>query len=151
MSDKPTVYLAGPIQHTQDDGKSWRKYIKDKYEHLFEFQDPWDKYPDGVSNDEILDPESEHHWTDEEIMASDREQIDQSDGLIIHYEQKPIWGTPREMEYVSEWGRGPDIPVVIQTKEDETSPWMHDAVAIVERFDAAVKLLKEAIDDDGAV
>lgn len=148
MADKPRVYMCGPIQHAQDDGKGWRQIIKQKYGDEFEFADPWSKYPEGSTNAEILDPESEHHWTDEDIMDGDREQIAKSDALLIHYAGEATWGSPREHEYVSRWGRGPDIPVVIQLSDKKYySPWMHDAYAVVETFEEAMEAIKEAVSE----
>lgn len=140
------VYLCGPIQHAQDDGKGWREYIKAEAGDRFEFKNPWSKYPDGATNAEILDPDSDVYWKDSDIMAGDRDQIDQSDALLIHYAGEPTWGSPREHEYVSEWGRGPDIPVVIQLSDEQYySPWMHDADAIVDTFAEAIDALEAAV------
>jgi hypothetical protein len=135
---RPTLYLCGPIQHAADDGKGWREDIRSEHSDSFSFQDPWDKYPDDATNDEILADDCPPYWSDAEIMAGDREQIDKSDGLLIRYEGEPTWGSPREMEYVSDWGRGPDIPCVIVADDEDRSPWMHDALAIVETFHDAM-------------
>lgn len=147
MTDTPAIYLGGPIQHSDDDGKTWRERVVDRYGSAFEFHDPWEKYPDGVSNGEILDPDSEYHWEDAEIMAGDRHQIRKSDGILIKYDGEKTWGTPREMEYVSRWGRGPDIPVAIATTIERPSPWMHDAIAIESNIDAAIAILSKEITD----
>lgn len=144
MQWKPTVYLSGPIQHAQDYGKGWRQRVKAKYSDDFEFSDPWSKYPEGSKNDEILDGVYSDEWPDSRIMAEDRKQIDQCDALIIHWPGgTESFGTPREAEYVSEWGRGPDIPFVVQTTVERPSPWMDDALAIVETFDEAFEALRE--------
>lgn len=146
MSEQPTVYLCGPIQHAQDDGKGWRAYVRESYGHEFDFNDPWSKYDDEATNSQILDPGSEYYWSDVEIMEGDREQIDEADALLIHYAGESTWGSPREHEYVSEWGRGPDIPVVIQLSDEEFySPWMHDAYAVVKTFEEAFTALRTAV------
>lgn len=145
---KPKVYLCGAIENAPFEGKSWRNQLKDSYGDEIEFLDPWDNDPDGVSNREVRDPESPYYRSDEEIMKSGREQIDESDALLIYDDGSHTWGSPREHEYVSEWGRGPDIPVVIVLTDPSLhSAWMCDAEAIVRNFDEAIVAIKRAIEE----
>lgn len=128
--DKPRVYLAGPIQHAQDRGKGWRARVKDKYDHI-EWVDPIDKYDGSSPANEDMAAE----WEDERIVAEDKALIDDCDGIMIHYEKVPSWGTPREHEYAVENG----LPVFVQTTEDDPSPWLTaDAECVFERFEDVV-------------
>lgn len=124
------VYMAGPIQHAQDNGKGWRSRVKHKYDHI-DWVDPIDKY-DSTSEAAA--------WEDEKVVEQDKALIDDCDAMLVHYEKVPTWGTPREHEYAVQMG----IPVVVQTTEDKPSPWLtSDAVAVVKTFAEAVEVLQK--------
>jgi len=72
---KPTVYMAGPIQHAADRGKGWRNRVKQGDE--CEWVDPFDKYDSTT--------EEGAEWSDEDIVENDLEMIDNSDALLVHW------------------------------------------------------------------
>jgi hypothetical protein len=117
------VYLAGPIDNADDDGRGWRRAIE-PWGTDIEWVNPLDEHDQTAGGDEPL--------PDKDLRLLDRENIDECDGMVVRYELTPSWGTPREMEYVSEYGTGPDIPVVVWTDvpSEDRSPWVTDADAI---------------------
>lgn len=126
---KPRIYMAGPIQHSRSRGKGWRERVKESHPEI-DWVDPIDKYD---SSDEAAE------WEDEKIVREDKELIDDCDGVLLHYEKIPSWGTPREQEYAKQTGK----PVFVQTTEDELSPWLTvDAQCIERSFKEAVKRIK---------
>lgn len=166
------IYMAGPIQHARDNGKGWRAYVKDAHPEI-EWVDPMDKY-DSTDNDGFDDWQDESaEWTDERIVAGDKEMIRECDAVLIHYEKVSSWGTPREQEYTTHLGelkrfvnaltgRGipqstirqalsdaglswpQETPVYVQTTEDEPSPWLTvDAEYVGETFDEVCDVICE--------
>jgi nucleoside 2-deoxyribosyltransferase len=132
-SQKPKVYLAGPIQHSQSRGKGWRARVKENFDGI-EWVDPIDKY----------DHEAEAaEWEDEKIVAEDKALILDSHAVLLHYEKVPSWGTPREQEFAVNKGR----PVFVQTTEEDPSPWLTvDAETVQETFEDVVWHIKAYFD-----
>lgn len=166
------IYMAGPIQHAYDKGKGWRARVKEAHPEV-EWVDPMEKY-DQTDDNGFDDWQSEEaEWTDERIVREDKSMIDTCDGVLIHYEKVPSWGTPREQEYtkmieqlnnfvsalqdrgvtdeqisdalvVADLPWPKPMPVFVQTTESEPSPWMTaDAAYIGERFDDVVEAMHE--------
>jgi nucleoside 2-deoxyribosyltransferase len=133
MTEQPTVYMAGPIQHAADKGKGWRARVRENFDGI-EWLDPMDKYDPTKAEKQLR-----REWTDEQIVEEDKRLIDDCDALLIHYEKVPSWGTPREQEYAVER----DIPVFVQTTEDDPSPWLTvDAEVVASTFAETVGALK---------
>jgi nucleoside 2-deoxyribosyltransferase len=127
------IYLAGPIQHVNDYGKGWREWLKNNHT-AFEWADPMEKYNTMQ--------EAEAEWSVTDIVEEDLAMIDDSDGLLAHWEAVPTAGTPMEIFYTA---RYTDKPVVIQTTlhDDDISPWItYHADAIVDDFDSAIAELQ---------
>jgi hypothetical protein len=76
MAYTPRVYLAGPIQHANDNGKGWRARVKQNYDEC-EWIDPLDKY-DATEHEY-------QEWTDEQIVEDDLTMIDNADALLVHW------------------------------------------------------------------
>lgn len=54
ITDKPTIYLAGPIQHVADSGHGWRDDLIAEYSDRFDFLNPLDKYDaDEIENEAV--------------------------------------------------------------------------------------------------
>lgn len=132
-----SIYLAGPIQHVSDYGKGWREWLKNNHDE-FEWVDPMDKYD---TTDDVG-----QEWTNSDVVEDDLRMIDESDGLLAHWDTVPTAGTPMEIFYARRTAGG---PVVIQTTlhEDDISPWVeYHADAIVETFEEAVDEFEEMFD-----
>ena len=133
------VYLAGPIQHADDNGVSWREEIKQEFSdsEYLEWLDPLDKY--NSATDAQYVPRSE--WdeyddlqnlvTAEEIVEPDKEMIDESDAMLVGWSEVPACGTPMEVMYqymlneITETHK----PIVVWWRdaddaESHISPWM---------------------------
>lgn len=117
MQQNPTVYLAGPIQHADDDGRRWRSEIQATYDSV-----DWASPHDGYDT-----PDDYDDWEPAEIVATDRQMIRQSDGLLVRYEKVATWGTPREHEYATTLG----LPVFVWCESDQPSPWVQVDVECV--------------------
>lgn len=132
----PRVYLAGPIHYPDDDGRGWRETIK-PWGAVVEWVDPLDEH----------DRATDERMPDKDIRELDRTLIDSCDGMLLRYELTPSWGTPREMEYVSEYGTGPDIPVVVWTDvpSEDRSPWVTDADYIETNMLVAMDLIHSEV------
>lgn len=131
------VYLAGPIHHSPDHGRGWRKHIKNGYGHFCDWVDPMDQY-DTVE-------QAREEWTDVDIVEGDLTMIDSCDAVLAHWETVPTAGTPMEIFYAK---REAEIPVVVQTELDDIdiSPWIeYHADAIVEEYREAVERLSTIV------
>lgn len=141
MTDE-RIYMAGPVQHADDYGVGWRQMIKQEYPDRFDWADPLDVYHAG-------DMGVEREWTDEEIIVKDLRMIDESDGVLVGWDDVPSAGTPMEVFYAS-FVR--NIPVVVRYDGDEISPWMSGhSMAIMSTWDAAVQVLGAIFDGDHEV
>lgn len=107
------VYLAGPIQHSDDHGVGWRERVKSEFD-AFTWLDPLAAYESHSS-------ELYREWTDERIVEKDLSMIDNSDALLVGWDDVPSCGTPMEVFYAK---RCRDIPVAVRYVGDELSPWM---------------------------
>jgi nucleoside 2-deoxyribosyltransferase len=108
------IYLAGPIAHT-DDPNDWRQELIDEHSTV-EFANPLDEYtPADASNPHLHD----------DIVDSDKQQIEASDALLVGYEAVRSVGTTMEVLFAYER----DIPVAILIRDDsilsDLSPWYH--------------------------
>jgi len=129
-NSKPSVYLCGPIQFAADRGKGWRNRVKRRDE--CDWLDPFDKY------DNTTDEGAE--WSDEAIVENDLNMINNSDALLVHWEEVPTAGTPMEIRYAYEHG----LPIVMQTTIplDRLSPWITYHTDTVSRsFDHAISAI----------
>lgn len=125
MSAKPSVYLAGPIQHASDSGHGWRDALIEQYGDRFRFLNPLDKYDaDAVTViypwDEPDEETSAEQVTTREIVAGDKSLIQHADAILIAYlDATAAWGTPQEQLFVHERG----IPNVFVWGDFAPSPW----------------------------
>lgn len=127
---QPKVYLGGPIQHAQDNGKGWRALVKENYDEC-SWVDPLDTWN---THDEYKE------WTDIDIVEDDLFMLDDCRGLLVHWEEVATCGTPMEMRYAY----NNNIFTVVQTTipKEKLSPWLRYHVnCIVETFDEAVNTL----------
>lgn len=104
------VYLAGPIMHTHDNGRSWREGVKATFPDVT-FLDPLDHEHEFNGYGEAA-PEF--------VVEKDREMIRECDAVFLKYQKTPTWGSPREQEYAKHLGK----PVGVYTNEEDCSPWV---------------------------
>lgn len=129
------VYLAGPIRFSKDYGKTWRKELKEKYTQI-EWKDPLERT--DYSDEKILD------YNDSiEIVESDLSLIDESDCLLVNWEEEvPTCGTPMEVRYAY----SNNIPVVVKSSLDSISPWMiYHSDAVVDTFEEAIRKIGKVL------
>jgi nucleoside 2-deoxyribosyltransferase len=114
------IYLSGPIQHSVDRGKGWRQRIK-KVDG-FEWVDPLEKYEDAADESD--------EWSNTKIVEEDLSLIDDSDAVLVHWEEVPTCGTPMELRYAHE----SLTPIVGQTTVpfERLSPWFTYHVDVIE-------------------
>lgn len=105
-----SVYLAGPIHHVDDDGRTWRQYVEEQTS--ISCINPLDYYDDSYQS-----------WSDQQIIEQDLSLIDQADAVVVNWELVPMAGTPMEMFYANHVH---DKPVVaaFDGAEDDLSPWV---------------------------
>lgn len=114
------VYLAGPVNRTEDGGVGWRNDLKEA---------------DGHSGIEWLDPveeigrEKAKSMMPKEVVANDKGMIDVADAVLVGHVEVLSVGTWREVEYALSIC---NIPVSIWTEpadeiDGDLSPWMHEA------------------------
>lgn len=133
MMPMPKVYLSGPMQHLEDEGRSWREDVKREYPGI-EWLDPLDK---GIEDEKPEDPD---FWADHELsqdlMDADKEMIDKADAVLLHRsDEVASHGTGREHEYAVQ----NDIPVFAWTTVDDPSPCLvADTVAVKGSVEKAV-------------
>jgi len=125
MTNRPIIYLAGPIRHAADP-ISWRIAIQQSTSE-FSFFDPMDRNVNP--RDDPAD----------EIVEGDLDLIGDSDGLLVGWHDEiPSVGTAMEIKHASEQ----DIPVVVWKRDDSDeviSPWLaYYSDVIREQRDAAL-------------
>lgn len=164
-SGQPTVYLAGPILHTDDGGRSWREKFIDHYGDRLSYFNPLDVF-DGSEYDATIRPRKhlqgyepeadEVVISDEELVETDKALVEAADALLIGYnEPTPSWGTPMEQAHV--WngnpsmrlqGGGPWKPVAVwhgRMDWRELSPWLrYHATFYSDAMSACVRYLEAA-------
>jgi hypothetical protein len=125
--DRPTIYLAGPVQHVDGGGADWREQVQEFYADEYDFRDPLSKYNvpaddltivDGVSN-----PENDATVGVEEIVERDKGLLKESDGVLVGYSAVQSVGTPMEVMWAHERG----YPIALWVRDDTEfgglSPW----------------------------
>lgn len=137
--NRPTVYLAGPIQHAHDGGHGWRDTVINEYPNLFDWVNPLDEFDGGEDTATILpedaaddyEPvEGEELITDKQVVQTDKKLVQQADALLIGFHDKvPAWGTPFEQAIAS--GSVDHLhngkPVAVwhaNIPTEELSPWL---------------------------
>lgn len=132
-----SVYLGGPIQHVNDNGLGWRRWLQKEHPDEFDWVDPMAKY--NGQEDEY------EEWTDERIIVEDLAMIESSDALLVHWDEVPTCGTPMEIFFSYEFL---EMPVVVQTTvpEGDLSPWLtKHASSITETFSEAINELHDYV------
>lgn len=120
------VYLAGPVHHTDDMGKGWRRQIEEE----------WDWHPiEWVNPVAELEYDPDKHAA-EYVVENDRELLEQCDAVLVGHTGDPTPGTWREVE----WSISVlEIPVYIWVglcppemlaEQKPFSPWTEEAGAI---------------------
>lgn len=121
--DQTTIYLAGPIAHT-DDPRSWRTEVIERYPTV-DFNNPLDKYDAPADELDIVsgDTSGEGEVTVSELVEGDKELLRDADAVLVGYEAVQSAGTPMEIHYA--FRRGMPIAVWLRdgTLPDELSPW----------------------------
>lgn len=136
MMPMPKVYLSGPMQHLEDEGRRWREEVKQQYPGI-EWLDPLDK---AIEDEKPDDPD---FWADPELsqdlMDGDKEMIDEADAVLLHRSDSVAsHGAGREHEYASQEG----IPVFVWSTVDDPSPCLvADTVAVKGTIDTAVNAI----------
>jgi nucleoside 2-deoxyribosyltransferase len=117
MTDKITIYQAGPIQNVDDNGTGWRNRFVEDYPE-YNWLNPLDKY----NPSDVDDFENEGYGaTDiENIVEGDKNMIINSDFVFVNYQDCRSNGTSMEILFSYDM----DIPVIIWNHVNEPSPWV---------------------------
>lgn len=130
-----TVYLAGPVRNLDDGGQSWRERVRDVLEPHYQIESPLDKYNPSVEDIEVVNEVSPQgdlkipYW---KLVASDKEQIDDSDILFVGHKDVQMIGTPMEVMYAYKQGMDVVMWDIDDTGEDNMSPWFIKHANIIE-------------------
>lgn len=113
----PTVYMAGPIHHTDgDDASNWRDRTKEAVD-WFDWCDPLD-HADCKAGE-----------AGEEVVEVDKELLEECDGVLVGWTGDLTVGT--SMEILLAWQQG--IPIVVWWRPNDKaashtptqmSPWL---------------------------
>jgi len=126
MSERPTIYLAGPVMSMADGGAGWREDLSERFGDAYEFKNPLAKYNIPVDDIEIVDGAS--HGGDEavsvsEIVETDKHLLAESDAVLVGYSAVRSIGTPMEVM----WAHEREMPVALWLRDNtdyaDLSPW----------------------------
>lgn len=133
---KPDVYLAGPIQHSDDSGKGWREKVQDMTSSV-NFVNPHDKYEhDGVDDYDDVDASIE------EIVELDKHMVLDSDALLVKEEDVPSRGTPMELQLAWTF----NIPTIVVYEGTKLSAWVeYHADEVFTSLYSAVEHLEQEV------
>lgn len=111
------VYLAGPILHEEDFGKTWRERVTTEYQ-MDDIE--WVNPLDLVGENTDAPPET---WDVREIVEEDMDALAGCDILLVKWELAPMAGTPMEVFYAN---HDLGLPVVTISDHDvgDLSPWI---------------------------
>lgn len=127
---KQPIYMAGPMDLADDDGRGWRTFLERNYPAI-EWLNPLDMH------DPIHDPAMSHR----EIVQDDKELIGRSKGMIINITDlsELNWGTQQEQLIANVLMYIPNV-VVYKGDRADLSPWC------LEHADYVATSLEEAVD-----
>lgn len=147
---KPVVYLAGPVAALDDGGASWRERVTERFGDEIETRNPLDKY--NVPAEELRVSESPHADREgvvgySELVESDLELLEESDAVLVGYEDVQSIGTPMEVR----WAVERDYDVAIWIRDDtavhDLSPWyLHHASAVTNALPLAIGHLSRGLE-----
>ena len=146
-SERPAVYLAGPVGHLEDGGAGWREEIADDYGDTFDFKDPLEKYNVPLDDLQVVegvsDPDIDDTVGIDEIVLEDKRLLIQSDAVLVGYSAVRSIGTPMEVM----WAYERDYPIVLWIRDDtyvkDVSPWYrHHASVITDSRRLAIGALR---------
>jgi len=147
---KPTIYLAGPVQHADDHGVGWRETVTELV-NSFETANPLNKYNIPVEDLTIVrdrPPMGDDEVSAAQIIESDKDLIREADAILVGYEDVQMTGTPMEVCWCDEVC--PETPIVVwmrdQTTRDELSPWWEHADAFERSLTSALWQLRQRTD-----
>jgi len=148
---KPTLYLAGPVQHADDHGVGWRETVTELV-NSFETANPLDKYNIPVEDLTIVRGDADASGDNEiharTIIKNDKRLIREADAILVGYEDVQMTGTPMEVCWCDEVC--PETPIVVwmrdQTSRDELSPWWEHADAFERSLTSALWQLRQRTD-----
>lgn len=144
------IYLAGPIQHDPNDGKTWRNAVKQDWP-LEDWEDPLDNYDftmdqyihSSAAEDVHYEDDDVEIVTNGDIVEEDKQAIDDCDSILVGWRTDvSTCGTPMEILY----GWQNDKHIVVWNRGDEPaeglSPWLqYHADQIVQNREVAIDLI----------
>jgi len=142
-TDKPTVYLSGPIRKVSDNGNGWRNEVIEEYSNTFNFKNPLDRYNPSehdILNDPVeLDEDSEKEQVLPcEYVQDDKMDILASDFVLLGLPDAIARGSMMEIMFAE---LVPEIPVYVWILEGQTeSGWIyHHADMMSKNLDHIVR------------
>jgi hypothetical protein len=147
---EPVVYLAGPVANVPDGGASWRESVEAEYGDEIETRNPLENW--NVPLDDLAISESPHADREgvvgyADIVESDLELLEESDAVLVGYEDIQSVGTPMEVR----WAYERDYDIAIWVRDDtavhDLSPWyLHHASAVTTSLELAVGHLTRSLE-----
>lgn len=150
--EAPTIYLAGPVGHAPD-ASEWREKVTDYYSDHYEFRNPLDRFDVPAEDLDVVDgtsnPDNPGTVGVDEIVETDKQLLDESDGVLLGYKRVISIGSPMEVM----WARERDLPVALwirdDTKFDELSPWYrYHATALTTDLGMALRHIEDEVTGD---
>jgi nucleoside 2-deoxyribosyltransferase len=154
VADRPRVYMAGPVQHSED-AETWRDALRAETTG-FEWVNPLDKYNalDDVQIEYTEMNEATRSFIEDSggevvpaksIVEADIDMIRHSDAVLARFDGSLTIGTPMEMRIAY---AEMNMPVVLWRADGEWSPWAwchYDAIR--HSRGAALDALRRLLDD----
>jgi len=150
MSDRPTIYLAGPVMSMDDGGAGWREDVEAYCGDAFETRNPLSKYNLPVDDLQVVDDAS--HGGDavvsvSEIVETDKHLLAESDAVLVGYSKVHSIGTPMEVM----WAYERDMPIVLWSRDftprSQLSPWYRYHVDhVVSDLPIALQAIKDELE-----
>lgn len=132
-SDKPVVYLAGPMKELDDYGGAWRKSIENNYSDLFSFLNPFENVNPATDN-VVYDPQDTRHIPSDSIFPSEyisdnKEMIRNSDAVFVGLQNVISRGTSMEILYAYEVADVPCYTWLVDRQTESGWVYHHSEVA----------------------
>ncbi|AAM88748.1 hypothetical protein PhiCh1p75 [Natrialba phage PhiCh1] len=147
-----SVYLAGPVGHSEDAGMGWREDLEAEYADGFAFNNPLSKYNVPADNlsvvDGVSDADNDETVGVDEIVRGDKQLLEGSDAVLVGYEPVRSIGTPMEVM----WAYERDYPIALWpihgAWESNLSPWYRYHIGHIGPVESCLAYFSEEVDPD---
>ena len=147
-----SVYLAGPVGYSSDNGTGWREEIENDYGDQFTFRNPLAKYNIPADNlslvEGVSDPNNKKTVGVDEIVKGDKQLLEGSDAVLVGYEPVRSIGTPMEVMWAYERGHPIALWPIEGTWMSELSPWYRYHIDHFGSLASCLQFISQEVDPD---